>query len=254
MPRFAANLSLLFTEMPYLERFQAASDAGFTAVEVLFPYDIAATETRRALLANGLELVLINAPPPNYTGGAPGYAAIPDGQSRFQSDIRRVLRYAGVLRPGLIHIMSGYATGPDALSCFVQNLQWAADFAPQQQFTIEPLNPVSQPGYFLNDYDLAAEVLNQVNRPNVGLQYDSFHAHMIHGDALAVWDRFHPQVVHTQVGAAPDRTEPGRGPTDFKALFSAMDAAGYSGWISAEYTPSIQRTCDTLDWMRDLHW
>ncbi|WP_050605163.1 hydroxypyruvate isomerase family protein [Ruegeria sp. 6PALISEP08] len=250
MPRFAANLSLLFTELPYLERFQAAADVGFTAVEILFPYDVAAKETHRALLANGLELVLINAPPPNYTGGQPGYAAVPGGEVRFQSDIRRVLRYADVLCPGLIHIMSGYASGPDALACFVQNLQWAADTAPRQKFTIEPLNPMSQPEYFLNDYDLAAEVLDRVNRPNVGLQYDSFHAHMIHGDAQAVWDRFHPQVIHAQIGAAPDRSEPGRGPTDFQSLFSAMDAAGYTGWVSAEYTPSTSRTSSSLDWIR----
>ncbi|MFY2824352.1 hydroxypyruvate isomerase family protein [Ruegeria sp. MALMAid1280] len=250
MPRFAANISLLFTELPYLERFQAVAEAGFQAVEILFPYELAAKETRRALLANGLDLVLINAPPPNYTGGQPGYAAIPGGEARFQSDIRRVLRYADILRPGLIHIMSGYGFGPDAQEVFVRNLQWAADFAPQQQFTIEPLNPVSQPGYFLNDYDLAVQVLDQVDRPNIGLQFDSFHAHMIHGNAQTVWDRFHPRVVHAQIGAAPDRREPGHGPTDFGRLFTAMDAAGYAGWVSAEYAPSTPRTPDSLGWMR----
>jgi len=250
MPRFAANISLLFAELPYLERFQAAAEAGFKAVEILFPYELAAKETRRALLANGLELVLINAPPPNYTGGTPGYAAIPGGEARFQSDIRRVLRYADVLHPGLIHIMSGYSAGPEAQACFVRNLQWAADTAPQQQFTIEPLNPVSQPGYFLNDYDLAAQVLDRLDRPNVGLQFDSFHAHMIHNDAHAIWERFHPRIIHAQIGAAPDRCEPGRGPTNFGNLFGAIENSGYSGWISAEYTPSTARTADSLQWMK----
>ncbi|EEE38171.1 hydroxypyruvate isomerase [Rhodobacteraceae bacterium KLH11] len=250
MPRFAANLSLLFTELPYLDRFPAAAQAGFTAVEVLFPYDIAAKETRRALLANGLDLVLINAPPPNYAGGTPGYAAVPGGTERFQSDMRRVMRYTEVLRPGLIHIMAGYAEGPEAFGHFVQNLQWVADFAPHQQFTIEPLNPVSQPGYFLNDYDLAIEILGQVNRPNIGLQYDSFHAQMIHGDALSVWNRFRQHVVHAQIGAAPDRSEPGRGDMDFPALFTAIENSGYSGWVSAEYTPSTPRTEASLGWMR----
>ncbi|WP_109313680.1 hydroxypyruvate isomerase family protein [Ruegeria sp. AU67] len=249
MPKFAANISLLFAELPYLERFQAAAEAGFKAVEILFPYELAAKETHRALLANGLDLVLINAPPPNYIGGDPGYAAVPGGEDRFQSDIRRVLRYAQVLRPGLIHIMSGYSSGPDAFECMVHNLQWAADLAPHQQFTIEPLNPVSQPDYFLNDYNLAADILDRVDRPNVGLQYDSFHAHMIHGDALQVWEQFHPRVVHAQVGAAPDRSEPGRGPTDFAQLFNAMTASGYSGWVSAEYTPSTSRTVHSLGWM-----
>ncbi|SDX27769.1 hydroxypyruvate isomerase [Ruegeria halocynthiae] len=250
MPRFAANLSLLFNELPYLDRFQAAAQAGFSAVEVLFPYDIAAKETHRALLANGLELALINAPPPNYTGGEPGYAAVPDCTARFQSDIRRVMRYAEVLRPGLIHVMAGYAEGSEALDCFVRNLQWAADFAPHQRFTIEPLNPVSQPGYFLNDYGLAAEVLVQVNRPNLGLQYDSFHAQMIHGDALSIWCRYRDRIVHAQIGAAPDRSEPGRGDINFPALFDAMDHSGYAGWVSAEYTPSTSRTEASLHWMR----
>lgn len=251
MPRFAANISLLFSELPYPDRFQAAAEAGFKAVEVLFPYDIAAKETRRALLANGLDLVLINAPPPNYAGGEPGYAAVPGGEARFQSDIKRVLRYAETLRAGKIHIMSGYATGAAAKDCFVRNLQWAADVAPHQQFTIEPLNPVSQPGYFLNDYDLAAEVLDQVNRPNLGLQYDSFHAQMIHGDALGIWQRFHGHVTHAQIGAAPDRSEPGRGDMDFNALFDAIDRCGYTGWVSAEYQPSLPCTGDTLGWMRN---
>lgn len=249
MPKFAANLSLLFAELPYLDRFAAAAQAGFNAVEVLYPYDVAAKETRRALLANGLELLLINAPPPNYAGGAPGFAAVPGGEARFQSDIRRVLRYADVLRPRLIHLMAGYASGPEAFACFVQNLRWAADLAPQQHFTIEPLNPESQPDYFLNDYALAIDVLDHVDRPNVGLQFDSFHAHMIHGDAHAVWDMYHPKVVHAQIGAAPDRKEPGHGPTDFLRLFDAMDQSGYAGWVSAEYTPSTAQTKDSLGWL-----
>lgn len=249
MPRFAANLSLLFTELPYLERFEAAAQAGFKAVEILFPYELAAKETRRALLANGLELVLINAPPPNYTGGQPGYAAVPEGEARFQSDIRRVLRYTELLRPQTIHIMSGYASGPEAMACFVRNLQCAADVAPNQQFTIEPLNPVSQRDYFLNDYALAAEVLDQVDRPNIGLQFDSFHAQMIHGDALAIWQKYQDRVTHAQIGAAPDRSEPGDGPIDFPTLFNAIDNSGYDGWVSAEYNPTTPRTVDSLGWM-----
>ncbi len=250
MPKFAANLSLLFAELPYLERFNAAAQAGFDAVEILFPYDLAAKETRRALLANGLDLILINAPPPNYTGGEPGYAAIPGGEARFQSDIKRVLRYAQILRPRMIHIMSGAASGSEAEASFVRNLQWAADFAPDQRFTIEPLNPVSQPGYFLNSFDLAAEILDRVDRSNIGLQYDSFHAHMIHGDALEIWHRYHDRFIHAQIGAAPDRSEPGRGPTDFASLFEAMDHSGYTGHVSAEYTPSKPLTTQTLGWMR----
>jgi len=249
MPRFAANITLLFTELPYPERFIAAAEAGFTAVEILSPYDVATKETRRALLANGLELVLINAPPPNYTGGMPGYGAVPGNEARFEHDIRRVLRYADELRPGLIHIMAGYTREPDARAVFIRNLQWAADLAPGQGFTIEPLNPGDQPGYFLDDYDLAADILAEVDRPNVGLQYDSYHAQVIHGDAAAIWDRFDAQAKHVQLGAAPDRSEPAPGPIDFPALLDAIDASGYSGWVSAEYNPSTARTEDSLHWM-----
>ncbi len=248
MPKFAANISLLFSELPFPERFSAAADAGFEAVEILFPYETAATEIRRALATNALELALINAPPPKNSGGTPGYAAIPGGEDRFRSDIRRVLDYAKAVRPGLIHLMSGFSKGQDALETFVGNLQWAADFAPEQQFTIEPLNEVSQPGYFLNDYNLAIKVLDRVNRPNVGLQYDSFHAQMIHGDALDVWHKHCARVIHAQIGAAPDRSEPGRGATDFETLFHAIDRSGYTGWVSAEYNPSTERTIDSLHW------
>ena len=250
MPRFAANISMLFAELPYLDRFPAAAAAGFEAVEILNPYELAAKETQRALLANGLELLLINAPPPNYTGGMPGYAAVPDGADRFQRDIRRVLRYAEALKAGKIHVMAGYAKGDAALQTFVENLQWAADRAPGQQFTIEPLNSGDQPGYFLDDYTLAVEVLDAVDRPNVGLQYDAYHAQLIHGDAAKVWETFGSRAVHVQIGAAPGRCEPGTGPVDFQRLFAAIDASGYGGWVSAEYTPSTRRTEDSLTWMR----
>ena len=249
MPRFAANISMLFAELPYLERFAAAANAGFEAVEILFPYEIAAKETQRALLRNGLDLLLINAPPPNYTGGAPGYAAVPGGQDRFQRDIRRVLRYADVLGAQKIHIMAGYAKGGEAFDTFIENLRWAADQAPKQHFTIEPLNAGDQPGYFLDDFDLAAEILDAVNRPNLGLQYDAYHAQMIHGDALAVWEKHGRRAVHIQIGAAPGRCEPGTGPVDFELLFKAIDASGYEGWVSAEYRPSTTRTEDSLGWL-----
>ena len=250
MLRFAANLSLLFTELPFSDRFGAAVDAGFEAVEILFPYDVSARDTRRALLANGLELVLINAPPPNYAGGTPGFAAVPGGEGRFEHDLRRVLRFAEELRPGFIHVMPGYEKGAQAQATFVRNLQWAADLVPGQGFTIEPLNRGDQPGYFLDDYDLAAEVLDLVDRPNVGLQFDSYHAQMIHGDAGAVWARHAERVVHVQIGASPGRSEPAPGQIDFPALFTAIDASGYSGWVSAEYNPSTARTQDSLKWLR----
>ncbi|MCL4134031.1 UNVERIFIED_CONTAM: hypothetical protein GTU68_061964 [Idotea baltica] len=250
MPRFAANLTLLFTELPYLDRFDAAASAGFSAVEILFPYDVPAKDTRRALLRNGLDLILINAPPPNYTGGRPGYGAVPGGEGRFEHDVKRALRYAGELRPTFIHIMAGYTKDEAAEATFVRNLQLAADLAPEQSFTIEPLNPGDQPGYFLDDYALAARILDAVDRPNVGLQYDSYHAEVIHGDALQIWETYKDRVTHVQIGAAPGRSEPGTGPTDFPALFATIDASSYAGWVSAEYHSSTARTEDSLHWLK----
>ena len=250
--KLAANLSLLFTELPYLARFAAAAQAGFTGAEILFPYDVAASETQRALIANGLDFVLMNAPPPNYTGGDPGFAAVPGGEDRFRHDMRRVLRYAGVLKPGLIHVMTGYTKAAAAFDTCVANLQWLADTAPRQRFTIEPLNQGDQPGYFLDDYALAARLLDAVNRPNVGLQYDSYHAQVIHGDAVHVWQTHCARVVHVQIGDAPGRTEPGRGTVDFARLFAAIEASGYDGWVSAEYKPTTKRTEGSLEWMRGV--
>jgi len=248
--KFAANLSLLWPELPYLDRFSAAAAAGFQAVEVLFPYDLAAKETQRALIANGLKMILMNAPPPNYTGGARGFAANPDLVDRFQYDMRRVFRYAEALAVPNIHVMTGEGAGAAAKDTLVRNLAWAAEQAPSgMTLTLEPLNPISMPGYFLNDYALAAEVLGQLDAPNVALQYDSFHAQVIHGDAIAVFDEYLPLIRHVQIGDAPDRSAPGSGAVDFATLFGRIEASGYDGWVSAEYHPNRQ-TEDTLEWMR----
>ena len=236
--RFAANLSLLFTELPFMERFSAAREAGFDAVEVLFPYDCPAQDMRDQLVWNGLSFVLMNCPPPNFTGGPRGMAAIPGGEDRFRRDFARVLRYAQVLKPRHIHVMSGEAEGAAARDTFVANLRWAAAEAPKQSLTIEPLNEGDFPGYFLSDYHLAAEVLDAVGMPNVGLQYDFYHAEAMTGDALGVWDRFGPRAVHVQLGGFPGRIEPDRGQADFPALLARLDRDGYDGWVSAEYHPA----------------
>ena len=246
-----ANLTFLFKELPFLERFQAAADAGFDAVEILFPYDMPAPEILDRLQLAGLPLALINAPPPNYTGGPRGFAAAPDLTDRFRSDFLRVMRYAKRLKPRHIHIMTGDGEGDAARDTFIANLKWAAAEAADQSLTIEPLNPTAMPGYFLNDYAQAADILDAVAAPNVGLQYDSFHAQMIHGDAVAVWHDHAPRVRHVQVGDAPDRNTPGNGTVDFPALFAAIRDSRYDGWISGEYNPD-KATESSLGWMSAL--
>jgi hydroxypyruvate isomerase len=245
----AANLSHLWPELPYLDRFDAASEAGFTGVEVLSPYDVPAKETRRALLRGGLKMVLINAPPPNYTGGQRGFAAEVGSEARFAHDMRRACRYAVELRVPMIHVMSGYATGQAAKDTMIANMRQAVQDAPKGiTLTLEPLCPQAQPNYFLNDYALAAEIIAAVEAPNLRLQFDSYHAQMIHGDAVAVFNTYRDLIAHVQIGDTPDRTAPGTGDVDFSALFAAMRLAKYSAWVSGEYAPAGP-TQSTLKWM-----
>ena len=248
MPRFAANLTMLFTEYPFLERFSAAKAAGFGAVEVLFPYDEPPKLINRQLLANDQTLALINCPPPNYTGGKRGYAAMPELQERFRSDFQRTLHYCEQLKPRIVHIMAGCAKGPAALESFVENLKWAADQAPKQTLTIEPINQTSMPGYFLSDFELAADILKKVNAPNLGLQFDAFHAQIITGNAMEAWYKYGHLATHVQVASAPARNEPDVGEIDYPALFKQIDADGYDGYVSGEYTP-LGRTEDGLKWL-----
>lgn len=249
--KFAANLSLLWPELPFLERFDAAAAIGFDAVEVLFPYDIAVPDIQMAMRRTGLHMILINAPPPNYTGGLRGFAARPGGEARFQHDMRRAFRYAEALGVRMIHVMSGEGTGPECFDVMVENLKWASKRAPKGlTLTVEPLNSKDMPGYFMNDYGLAADILDAVKKPNVRLQYDSYHAQVIHGDAVDVWKRFGLRAAHVQIGDAPGRVAPGDGKANFKALFAAMAASEYKGWISAEYNPGNRPTEDSLRWLK----
>lgn len=247
--KLCANLTLLFAERPFMDRFGAAKDAGFDYVEVLFPYDVPVQDVVRELTLHDLKMVLINCPPPNYTGGQPGWAAVPG--SRFQSDFKRALRYAQALKVTHLHIMAGEAAGPEAQAAFIENLRWAADQAPDQSLTIEPLNPDDKPGYFLNDFNLAMAVIAAVDRPNLGLQYDTYHAQKIHGDAARVWEDVKSRVTHVQVGQTPKRGEPDQGEIDFAALFAAMRRHGYDGWVSGEYIPK-GRTEDGLSWLETV--
>ncbi len=248
MPRFAANLTMLFTELPLMERFRAAKAAGFHAVEVLFPYDCPAQDMRDQLVWTGQNFVLLNAPPPNFTGGPRGFAAVPALADRFRGDFDRVLRYAAVLKPAHIHIMAGEAEGDAARAAFIGNLRWAAARAPGQGLTIEPLNAADFPGYFLNDFDQAAGIIAEVGAPNLGLQFDTYHAGMIAGDPDAVWTRHRGIARHVQVGGYPGRHEPDTGDFDHAAFFARLDADGYAGWVSAEYRPQ-GRTEEGLGWL-----
>ncbi|WP_415183604.1 hydroxypyruvate isomerase family protein [Phaeovulum sp.] len=250
MPRFAANLTFLFTEHPFMARFKAAKEAGFDAVEVLFPYEFSAQEMRARLVENGLTFVLLNVPPPNWAAGDRGFAAVPGAETRFRHDFERALRFADVLNPHHIHIMSGRASGAVARATYVKNLRWAAQRAPTRNLTIEPLNPVDMPGYFLSDFDLAAEILDEVAAPNLGLQFDAYHAQMLTGSAAEAWQKHRARATHVQIAGAPGRHEPSGGDIDYPAFFKCLDAGGYTGFVSAEYNPA-RTTKEGLGWLTE---
>ncbi|AXC50428.1 hydroxypyruvate isomerase [Paracoccus suum] len=241
MARFAANLTFLFTELPMPQRFAAARAAGFDGVEILFPYDFTVSELSQAALREGLEFVMLNTPPPNWAGGPRGFAAEPGREDRFRRDFDRALRFAQALRVRHIHIMAGKAEGPQAEATFIDNLRWAAARAPHASLVIEPANSVDLPGYFLNDYNQASEILREVGASNLGLLFDAYHAHMIAGASQGalelLWNEHHPLVRHVQIAGCPGRHEPRGGDIDFAGFFQAVDSSGYRGWVSAEYSP-----------------
>lgn len=247
MLRYCANISMLFQDLPLLERIDAARAAGFDAVEVLFPYDCPAHDLIDRLAVNRMRLALINCPPPNYTGGMPGFAAIPGGGARFRHDFARSLRYAKALGAQHLHIMAGVAEGAEARATFVENLKWAAGAAGGQSLTIEPINPVDMPGYFLNDYALASSVIADVDAANLSLQFDAYHAHRITGDVTGTWEAVRHLVKHVQIAGYPGRHEPHGGEIDYDAFLSRLGAEGYTGWVSGEYHPA-GRTETALGW------
>ncbi len=249
MPRFAANITMLFTEVPMLDRPGLAAQAGFDAVEVLFPYDTPIKDWEAALA--GLPVAMINTPPGDWVAGDRGFAAMPDQVGRFQDSFLRAADYAARLKAGRVHVMAGVAKGPLAEQTFAENLTWAAAQAPDLRLVIEPLNVEDMPGYFLNDFDQAARILDDLGLANVGLQFDLWHAARIHGDAGAVWARHEALISHIQIAGFPGRNEPGRGGFDLTGLCARVDEMGYDGWIGAEYRPA-RATVHGLMWLSAL--
>jgi len=245
MARFCANLTLLFQELPLKDRFQAASGGGFEAVELLWPDEAEESPEELARLAEaaGLEFALIDTP----RGVTWGNGAQDGQQMAFFREAVKTLDTADILGAQHIHVMSGIA-GAGASDVLVENLIQACDLEPEQSFVIEPISPQAVPGYGLNSFEQAADVLKRVDRPNAGLLLDTFHAMNMGHDPLKLFQKYRPLVRHVQVSSHPDRHEPVTG-YDFAAFFRALDKAGYEGWISGEYNPK-GTTKDGLDWIR----
>jgi hydroxypyruvate isomerase len=245
MPRFAANLSLLYTELPFLDRFAAAAADGFEAVEYLFPYEHAPSELAARLAASGLTQVLFNAPPGDWTGGERGLACLPGCEAAFAAGIAQALTYAAALGCSRVHVMAGRVPGHLdhglAHQTYVQNLRAAARRAAAAGVTllIEPINPRDMPGYFLNRQDRAHALVAEIGEPNVKVQMDLYHAQIVEGDLAMKLRQYLPtgRVGHIQIAGVPERHEPDEGELNCPYLFTLIDELGFDGWVGCEYRP-----------------
>jgi hydroxypyruvate isomerase len=252
MPRLAANLSMMFTEVPFAQRFQAAADAGFEAVEFLFPYDWPAEDIARWREAAGVEIVLFNLPPGAWEAGDRGLAALPDRRAEFRQTVTAAIGYAKALGTPRLHVMAGIASAedPSQRSVYLDNLRFASELAERNGITllIEPLNPRDMPGYFLSGFDLAAELLDELGCENVRLQFDIYHRQILCGDMLKGLAGLLPRIGHIQIAAVPSRAEPGSGELDDFRILNALDEMGYEGFVGCEYRPAGS-TLDGLGWI-----
>ena len=256
MPRFAANLSTMFGEASFPDRFAAAAACGFRAVECQFPYAWPVREIADRLAASGLVQVLINTPPGDLSAGDRGFAALPGRREEFRAGFDRALEYADGLGCRAVHAMAGAAPeGADRAAmaaCYADNLAWAADRAAARgvRVLIEPLNATDAPGYFLHSLADAREVVTAVGRENLAIQFDFYHLQMTGGNLAAALAETLPHVGHIQIAGVPGRHEPDNGEIAYPFLFRLIDSLGYDGWVGCEYRPAGE-TRDGLGWARD---
>ncbi len=254
-PKFAANLTMLFTEFPFLERIDAAAEAGFSAVEFLFPYAFDKAEVAARVRKNGLVQALINAPAGDWEGGERGLAILPGREQEFRDGVETALDYARALDCKKIHVMSGImperANRDDMKALWLANIRQAADrVAPFGiSIQIESLNHRNMPGYFIaNQYDALA-LVQETGRDNVFVQLDIFHAQITNGDLSVLIHNLGSRIGHVQIASVPDRGEPDSGEVYFPHIYKALAAAGYNDWIGCEYIPRAG-TLRGLSWLK----
>ncbi|MGC4190386.1 MAG: TIM barrel protein [Thermomicrobiales bacterium] len=254
MPRFAPNLSMLFTEAPFLDRFDLAAQAGFTAVEFQFPYAEPAEAIHAALERNNLELVLFNLPGGDHLAGERGLAALPDRREEFGRAVREGIAYARVLHPRLVNCLAGRVPEEDENDAIlIANVHFAAEAlkAVGIGMVVEALNDRDTPDYALPTSRSVLELMAEVESDNIRLQFDVYHAVRMGEDPFAIIREFAHAIGHIQIADDPGRHEPGTGAIDFPALFTAIDRSGYDGWIGLEYNPT-GNTIDSFGFLRAL--
>jgi 2-dehydrotetronate isomerase len=259
MPKFAANLTMMYPELPFLDRFAAASRDGFKAVEFLFPYEYSAVEIERRLKDNELTQALFNAQPGNWSEGERGIASLPGREPEFRRGFQSALNYADVLGNKKIHVMAGLISDDrqrsEHRSVYLRNLEYAASEALSHDITIviEPINTRDIPGFFLNLQDDAQAVCDEIGAPNLQVQFDIYHCQIVEGDVSTKLkrDMTRPNagIGHIQIAGAPERHEPSLGELNYPYLFELIDALGYTGWIGCEYRPRAG-TSEGLGWLK----
>ena len=264
MPQFAANLSMLYNEHPFLDRFAAAAQDGFKAVEYLFPYEFEAQALRQRLQDHGLQQVLFNAPPGDWAAGERGLACLPGRETEFREGLLKAIDYAVTLDCPRIHVMAGLKPAGADLSTlqatYISNLAWAAEQAAKatKNILIEPINTRDMPGFFLNYQAQAHDIVQQIGASNLQVQMDLYHCQIMEGDLAAKLRHYLPsgRVGHLQIAGVPMRHEPDLGEINHAYLFEVIDdvsaACGWQGWIGCEYRPArgavTNGTSDGLGW------
>jgi hydroxypyruvate isomerase len=254
MLRLAANISFLFKELPFLERFAAAAENGFKLVECHWPYDNPTEVLRDRLERHGLSLVMVNTTPGNLEAGDFGLGAVPGREADFQAALDQALHYVSALGATRIHCMAGKVpVTATAHRTFIDNLRRGADKAAERGVTlvIEPINTRAAPGYFLTNSQQAADIIGEVGRPNVKLLFDVFHLQIMEGDITTRLERLKPLIGHVQIAAVPSRAEPDEGEINYRAVFDALERIGYDGVVGCEYLPRAG-TKDGLVWREKL--
>ena len=262
VPRFSANLSMLFTERPFLDRFDLAARAGFEAVEFLFPYEHPAEEVAKALKDSGLQLVLHNLPAGNWAAGERGIACHPERVVEFCEGLNQAVDYARVLGTPQINCLAGIlpsdADPQQARATLVSNLRHAAATLGRKgvRLLIEPINTFDIPGFFVSRTQQALQLMDEVASDNLYLQYDVYHAQRMEGELSATLQKHLPRIAHVQIADNPGRHEPGTGEIHYQHLLPWLDAIGYSGWVGCEYKPRDTQPGGTeagLGWLREQH-
>ncbi len=260
MLRFAANLSMMYTEHPLPDRFAAAAADGFSAVEILFPYEFSPQDLASWLASCGLQQVLFNAPPGNWHAGERGLACLPGREADFKASLRTALVYARTLRCPRIHVMAGLRPSDveheTLRQTYVSNLTWAAGLAAAANVTLllEPINTRDMPGYFLNYQREAHAVVEEIGSPALRVQMDLYHCQIVEGEVSRQLQTYLQSpgnnVAHMQIASVPDRHEPDSGEVDYHQVFALIETLHYDGWIGCEYRPR-GGTSEGLGWLRD---